>query len=483
VSDHPIDPGASGPAGPPPLPSRWRRRPGERMVMTPLMSSIGAMIAFAAVVFIVVLLPVQTFNPKASEDWVPLSDAALAGRQVFLSNGCVYCHSGFSRPQDVRAGLYYLYPKVSLPGDYFGTDQTPNLLGTERTGPDLTNEGGFHPDDWQFAHFYNPRYVDPFSLMPSFKFLSDNQVNDLTSFVQERSGKVGLLRYAGTLYAKHVDLAAQVYKPAPTGFQGANRTTEQADQQGEPADVIGGNILPQPDVVNLNEADRSYWLANDPLPVTVANLLRGKEIFRERCVACHGSLGDGKGPAAKFMSPPPADFTDKDDQCCGADTSPGDFYYRVLRGFPGTAMENFGTRLSVDDIWRVVMFAKTIPNGTLKSGRIPTPQDYIQWTPQDDLKAYVKAHPIDEMAPFTERPAPTDPFMVEAERMFPGMAPGDSILVPNIGRIDLDSIAAGIRRIYFNLLNKAWADAKRRGETLPPESQKNALPEPIETGS
>ena len=452
--------------------------------MTPLMSSIGAMIAFGAVVFIVVLLPVQTFNPKASEDWVPLSDAALAGRQVFLSNGCVYCHSGFSRPQDVRAGLYYLYPKVSLPGDYFGTDQTPNLLGTERTGPDLTNEGGFHPDDWQFAHFYNPRYVDPFSLMPSFKFLSDNEVNDLTSFVQERSGKVGLLRYAGTLYAKHVDLAAQVYKPAPTGFQGANRTTEQADEQGEPADVIGGNILPQPDVVNLNEADRSYWLANDPLPVTVANLLRGKEIFRERCVACHGSLGDGKGPAAKFMSPPPADFTDKDDQCCGADTSPGDFYYRVLRGFPGTAMENFGTRLSVDDIWRVVMFAKTIPNGTLKSGRVPTPQDYIQWTPQDDLKAYVKAHPDREMAPFTERPAAHRPVHGRGRAHVPRAWPPAT---PSSCRTSAAStssaLPAGIRRIYFNLLNKAWADAKARGETLPPESQKNVLPDPIATGS
>jgi hypothetical protein len=308
-------------------------------------------------------------------------------------------------------------------------------------------------------------------------------VDNLAAFVQQRSGKVGLLRYAATVYAKHVDLAAQAYKPPPTGFNGANRTTEQADEQGEPADVIGGNILPQPDVVNLNEADRSYWLANDPLPVTIANLMRGKEIFRERCVACHGSLGDGKGPAAKFMSPPPADFTDKDDQCCGADTSPGDFYYRVLRGFPGTAMENFCTRLSVDDIWRVVMFAKTIPNGTLKSGRVPTPEDYIQWTPQDDLKAYIKAHPIDQMAPFAERAQPTDPFVIAAERTFPGMAPGDSILVPNIGRVDLVSAAAGIRRIYFSLLNKAWADAKARGETLPPESQKNILPDPIAIGS
>ncbi len=171
------------------------------------------------------------------------------------------------------------------------------------------------------------------------------------------------------------------------------------------------------------------------------------------------------------------------DQCCGADTSPGDFYYRVLRGFPGTAMENFGTRLSVDDIWRVVMFLKTIPNGTLKSSRIPTPKDYIQWVPQDDLKAYIKAHPIEDMAPFTERQLPSDPFMVEAERMFPGMAPGDTILVPNVGRISLDTASAGIADIYMKLLNTAWDEARARGENLPPDSQKNILPDPIGVGS
>ena len=59
----------------------------------------------------------------------------LKGRNLFASNGCYVCHSGYSRPQDVREALYFLYPKVSQPGDFWGTDQSPNLLGTERTGP------------------------------------------------------------------------------------------------------------------------------------------------------------------------------------------------------------------------------------------------------------------------------------------------------------------------------------------------------------
>ena len=85
------------------------------------------------------------------------------------------------------------------------------------------------------------------------------------------------------------------------------------------------------------------------------------------------------------MSPPPADFTDKDDACCGGDTGPGDFYYRILRGWPGTGMENFGDRLSVDDIWRVVLFIKTIPNHTLDPNVVPEPKDYIVWQPSKEL--------------------------------------------------------------------------------------------------
>src|SRR5439155_11472239 len=139
------------------------RHPQERMLITPLVAGLGGLIAFFVVVFIVVWLPIHTFDPPPSEDWAPLSSVAVKGRDLFAANGCYVCHSGYSRPQDVRASLYFLYPKVSQPGDFFGSDQSPNILGTERTGPDLSQESGWHPDDWQRAHFYDPRFVDPMS--------------------------------------------------------------------------------------------------------------------------------------------------------------------------------------------------------------------------------------------------------------------------------------------------------------------------------
>jgi cytochrome c oxidase cbb3-type subunit II len=453
------------------IPRGWARHPRERMLITPLVAGLGGLVAFFTVVAIVVWLPIHTFDPPPSADWAPLSNQAVAGRNLFAQNGCYVCHSGYSRPQDVRHALYFLYPKVSQPGDFWGSDQSPNLLGTERTGPDLSQEAGWHPDDWQRAHFYDPRYVDPLSLMPQMKSLfSDKQVEQLVSFVEMRSGKSGLLRYAGQLYSKHVVLTNQGFKPAPTGFQGAQAKI----QEGADVPVPDGQLEEAP---NLSQIDRSYWLSGDPLPVTEGNLLRGKEIFLERCVGCHGPNGDGKGPGAKFMAPPPADFTSADDACCGGDTGPGDFYYRILRGWPGTGMENFGERLSVDDIWRVVLFVKTIPNGTLKKDVVPEPKDYIVWQPSKELIAWLNTTQKPTGNASFDKKAVTDPFMQEAMRVFPGLAPGDHFFINGTKEtLSLTAARNGIRTIYEDLLNRAWAEAKARGEKLPPLWQKNILP-------
>jgi cytochrome c oxidase cbb3-type subunit 2 len=454
-------------------PRGWSAHPHERMLITPLVAGLGGLLAFFTVVFIVVWLPIHTFDPPASADWAPLTDNAVKGRNLFAQNGCYVCHSGYSRPQDVREALYFLYPKVSQPGDFYGSDQSPNLLGTERTGPDLSQESGWHPDDWQRAHFYDPRFVDPLSLMPPMKSLfNDSQIEHLITYVETRSGKSGLLRYAGQLYSKHVVTTNQGFAQAPTGFQAAH------------APILEGNddILNPPkdqleEAPNLAQIDRGYWLSGNPLPVTEQNLMRGKEVFLQRCVGCHGINGDGKGPGAPFMSPAPADFTSADDACCGGDTGPGDFYYRILRGWPGTGMENFGDRLSVDDIWRVVLFVKTIPNHTLRKNVIPEPKDYIVWQPSKELLAWLKSRQkLPGNASFSKEEV-TDPFMQEARSVMPGLAPGDKFFL-NDGKtpLSLEDAAAGIKAIYQDLLDRAWAEAQARGDKLPPSGQKDIPP-------
>jgi cbb3-type cytochrome oxidase cytochrome c subunit len=54
----------------------------------------------------------------------------------------------------------------------------------QRTGVDLSQEGGEHPDDWHIAHFVNPRYTRPLSIMPPFEFLGEARIGTLTRYVQ-----------------------------------------------------------------------------------------------------------------------------------------------------------------------------------------------------------------------------------------------------------------------------------------------------------
>jgi cbb3-type cytochrome c oxidase subunit II len=341
-------------------PPEWPPHPPKKMMMNPLIITLGSMLVFFTVVTMVVILPTETFEPQASENWRPLTQQEQSGRDVFLANGCIYCHSGFTRPQDFYASQYYVYARVSEPGDYVGSDESPNLFGTQRTGPDLSQAGGYHPDDWHIAHYTNARYTSPISIMPTFNFLSEESISDLIAFTQARGGQLADTRSDHQNTMKELIFAAG--DVAAAGENG-DRT------DGYPS---AGAIQ------NLVLMDRGYWFADNPLPVTDQNLLRGREIYQTRCQGCHGSTGNGNGPGAFYLNPMPAAFDVADDQMTGSDTSPGAYYWRILRGVPGSGMENFGTRLSVDDIWKVVLFLKTIPNGGLTS-EVPTTDQYIQW--------------------------------------------------------------------------------------------------------
>ena len=473
-----------------PTPRDWGLHPRKKMLMTPWLVLLGGGVyAFLVPTIVAAFFQLLFFNPPVSNDWSPLTAAAVRGRGVYVTNGCVYCHSGFSRPQDVREGLYYLYPKVSLPGDSATSDQSPNVFGTARIGPDLSHESGFHPDDWQRAHFSDARFVDPLSVMPRLSFLTNQQVDDLITYVQTSAGKSGLVRYAGQLYMKKANLLANglTEKDVPLGLDGQRLTmAEVADKYGvnappPPTETVDG--LPFPDIVNLNIVDRSYWLADNPLPVTTANLLQGRLTFQERCIGCHGQGGAGTSQAARFLRPTPADFTSADDQANGSDASPGAFYYRVLRGIQGTAMENFGTRLKVDEIWKVVLFLKTIPNGSLQADRVPTPDMYIQWKPGADIMGYVAKHPIDQNKSFIDQNRPTvdiDPFLIEAKRDWAGMNKDESWQLPGLGEVSLAAAARDIKAIYDDLLNSGWQDYIDRGGTpVPPAGQKDILPDTV----
>jgi hypothetical protein len=93
------------------------------------------------------------------------AQALRLGRDLYIAEGCWHCHSQFIRPvsnEDQRWG------KISYPEEYQNELNLPQLLGTRRVGPDLIREADRRPNDWHAAHFFNPRWVAPTSVMPPF---------------------------------------------------------------------------------------------------------------------------------------------------------------------------------------------------------------------------------------------------------------------------------------------------------------------------
>lgn len=222
--------------------------------------------------------------------------------------------------------------------------------------------------------------------------------------------------------------------------------------------------LPWMAVWHLNSFERGYWLTPDPLEVTQQNLIRGKAIYLKRCSGCHGQNGDGKGPAADALMVKPFDFS-ADSVSSNPGASSGMMYHRILTAGPGTAMENFGTRLSVEDIWRVVLFLRTIHKGGL-SEPLPTVEMFEKWNPPQPLLNYVETHPVQAKLPVPE-PGSEDAFMKAAHWISPGMAADDVILVGGQIPMNLDRLSALVKETYFNMVSTAYEDAKGRGEQLP----------------
>jgi high-affinity iron transporter len=91
----------------------------------------------------------------------------------------------------------------------------------------------------------------------------------------------------------------------------------------------------------------------DPLPAGAPRLVRGSAVYAGQCAGCHGTLGQGDGPRAVGLTPPPADLTAH----ALSGSSPLDFYRKLNVGVAGTAMPSFSNQLSSDDRWAVALYA------------------------------------------------------------------------------------------------------------------------------
>ena len=102
----------------------------------------------------------------------PYTPLQLEGRDVYIENGCVGCHSQMIRPLRAEVERYGHY---SVAGE--SVYDHPFLWGSKRTGPDLARIGGRYSDDWHRLHLTNPRHVVPESIMPAYGWLQNAPLN------------------------------------------------------------------------------------------------------------------------------------------------------------------------------------------------------------------------------------------------------------------------------------------------------------------
>jgi len=285
------------------------------MKMTPAIVIIGSIMAFWASMSVLVIMPAVTLHVEPSEIWRPMNAEEEAGYRLYVRNGCSYCHSQFIRVMDWGQGA----ERIAQAGDYVG--RGPVLFGSKRTGPDLSQEGGEHPDDWHLAHFTDPRNTSPISVMPSFEFLGADSIRKLTAFVQ----------YEGMLLAD-------------------KRVARQLQWKGEALKTYDVDL--DKHVQWLHSMVPEVWQRMpNPYPPEQADLERGRKMYQQFCIGCHGPVGDGQGPAEAFLKPRPLNFTVLRRHLVDNKYIGGLLYYQIMNGVTGTAMPYFKKALESEKIW------------------------------------------------------------------------------------------------------------------------------------
>lgn len=141
------------------------KRLNVMMVLIVVAISIGGIIEIVPLMF-------SADATEPDENIRPYSALRLAGRDVYVSEGCYNCHSQMIRPFRSETERY---------GPYTTAGETvydrPFQFGSKRTGPDLARVGGRYSDAWQRLHLTDPRALVPESNMPAYTWLADNMVD------------------------------------------------------------------------------------------------------------------------------------------------------------------------------------------------------------------------------------------------------------------------------------------------------------------
>ena len=198
------------------------RRPVKLTIFATIAILIGGMVQ------IIPSLIVDDYVPVISSV-KPYSPLELQGRDIYIREGCVGCHSQMVRPFRSEVERYGEYSKA---GEY--VYDHPFLWGSKRTGPDLMRVGGKYSDNWHLNHFYDPQSTSSGSIMPSYKWLLRRELDkDLTETKMEAMVTLGVPYTPEDIANAQESMTAQGIK-------------------------IEKNLYSDPDFAKTYEADKKY---------------------------------------------------------------------------------------------------------------------------------------------------------------------------------------------------------------------------------
>ena len=158
---------------------------GLLSLLTVLAVSVGGMVQIVPVFF-------QKSTTQPIAGLKPNGALQLTGRDIYIREGCVGCHSQMIRPFRAETERYGHY---SVAGE--SVYDHPFLYGSKRTGPDLARVGGRYSDDWHRAHLNHPQDVVPESNMPSYPWLEKTAAD-----ASDIEAKMKALRVVGVPYTE-----------------------------------------------------------------------------------------------------------------------------------------------------------------------------------------------------------------------------------------------------------------------------------------
>ncbi|MDN5216063.1 cbb3-type cytochrome c oxidase subunit II [Fulvivirgaceae bacterium BMA12] len=280
----------------------------------------------------------------------PLTAAEQRGKDVYIAEGCVGCHTQQVRTiaMDKTWG-----ERPGIPADYATNTrpdlwrQTASILGTERTGPDLTNIGQRQPSiDWHLLHLFNPRMVVAESIMPAYPWLFEEKENPgkhdrVVKLPPEQqkhiTGQLVTTRKAEDLVAY---LRSLKQPDLPVGIKINFIDFPKSKDKGRELQTVEGKVGDSKAAGGDKDFDGAALIA------------KGEVLFQARCAACH--QGNGEGLAGAFPPLKGSEIVNSED--------PSKMIDIILNGYDENeaygAMPGFAGQLSDEEIASIASYER-----------------------------------------------------------------------------------------------------------------------------